>query len=132
MEVKRFRYIDRIDTPQHSILQVSSEIQGILPDNWRSRIGEIICDMLPAGSVSGAPKQATLHLIERAEGTPRGFYCGVFGYFDGQNLDSAVLIRYIEKEGDKFFFRSGGGITVNSDRRSEYNEVIEKIYLPTT
>ena len=132
VEVKRFRYIDTIDTPQRKILQVSSEIQGTLPENWHSHLGEIVCDMLPAGSVSGAPKQSTLRLIKRAEGTPRGFYCGVFGYYDGKNLDSAVLIRYIEQAGNQLFFHSGGGITVNSDCHSEYEEVIAKIYLHTT
>lgn len=130
--VRRFRYIDRIDTPQRSILQVSSEIEGRLPAHWRDRLGEIIADMLPAGSVSGAPKGATLRLIRQAEGMPRGFYAGVFGYFDGCELDSAVLIRYIEQDGGRLYFRSGGGITVNSDCRAEYNEIVEKIYIPAT
>ncbi|MBS6329554.1 MAG: chorismate-binding protein, partial [Prevotella bivia] len=51
---------------------------------------------------------------------------------DGEALDSGVLIRYIEEIDGKNFFRSGGGITVNSNCLSEYNEIIEKIYLPTT
>ena len=89
--------------------------------------------MLPAGSVSGAPKTATIHLIHKAEQEQkRGFYTGVFGYYDGERLDSGVLIRYIEKVQGKFYFRSGGGITVNSNCLSEYNETIEKIYLPAT
>ena len=130
-KVSRFRYIDRIDTPQRSILQVSSEIKGKLPYDWQHHLGEIICSMLPAGSISGAPKQATINLIKRAEGEPRGFYSGVFGYYNGEVLDSAVMIRYIEQVGSQYYFRSGGGITVNSDCLSEYNEVIAKIYLPT-
>ena len=56
----------------------------------------------------------------------------MFGYYDGERLDSGVLIRYIEKVQGKFYFRSGGGITVNSNCLSEYNETIEKIYLPAT
>ncbi len=132
VEVARFRYIDQIDTPQRSILQVSSEIVGTLHNEWQSKMGDIILTMLPAGSVSGAPKAATTHLIRNAEqGQKRGFYTGVFGYYDGERLDSGVLIRYIEEVEGKLFFRSGGGITINSDCLSEYNEVIEKIYLPT-
>ena len=108
VHVERFRYIDRIAT----------------------RRGDILFDMLPAGSVSGAPKSSTLRIIREAEGEPRGYYTGVFGYFDGQTLDSAVLIRFIEEEQGRMYFRSGGGITAYSDCRSEYEEVIEKVYLP--
>lgn len=133
VEVARFRYIDQIDTPQRSILQVSSEIKGTLSNDWQAKLGDIILSMLPAGSVSGAPKKATIHLIHKAEqGQKRGFYTGVFGYYDGERLDSGVLIRYIEEVQGKFYFRSGGGITVNSNCLSEYNETIEKIYLPAT
>ena len=87
--------------------------------------------MLPAGSVSGAPKPRTVQLIKEAEGEPRGFYAGVFGYFDGQALDSGVIIRYIEQAPDgQKFYRSGGGITAMSNAHGEYDEVMEKIYLP--
>lgn len=86
--------------------------------------------MLPAGSISGAPKQSTIDLIKEAEIIPRGYYTGIFGYFDGENFDSAVMIRFIEEHNGEKFFRSGGGITVLSDARYEYEEVIEKIYLP--
>lgn len=78
----------------------------------------------------GGPKSSTLRIIREAEGEPRGYYTGVFGYFDGQTLDSAVLIRFIEEEQGRMYFRSGGGITAYSDCRSEYEEVIEKVYLP--
>lgn len=130
VEVSRFRFIDRIDTPQRSILQVSSEIQGVLHDDWRARLGDILWTLMPAGSICGAPKDSTVRAIAAAEQQPRGFYTGVFGYFDGDSLDSAVLIRFIEQEEDRLFFRSGGGITVNSSCRSEYDEVNQKIYIP--
>ena len=129
VHVERFRYIDRIATRRGDILQVSSEIAGRLPAGY-DRMGDILFDMLPAGSVSGAPKSSTLRIIREAEGEPRGYYTGVFGYFDGQTLDSAVLIRFIEEEQGRMYFRSGGGITAYSDCRSEYEEVIEKVYLP--
>jgi para-aminobenzoate synthetase component 1 len=64
------------------------------------------------------------------EGEKRGFYTGVFGYFDGQDLDSGVMIRFIERRGDKYFYRSGGGITTQSVVESEYQEAIDKVYVP--
>lgn len=127
--VEKLRYIDRLPTSGGEILQVSSLISG---KTMHNRLGDIIFSMLPAGSVSGAPKQSTLRILQDAEGEKRGFYCGVFGYFDGKKLDSAVLIRFIEQKDGKLYFRSGGGITVNSNSLNEYEEVIEKIYLPFT
>ena len=66
-----------------------------------------------------------------AEGYKRGYYTGVFGIFDGDNLDSAVMIRFIEQMNGKLFYKSGGGITMNSDPEKEYNELIDKIYVAT-
>ncbi len=131
VRVERFRYIDRLKTSEREILQVSSEIVGDLPSDYLAHLGDVIFAMLPAGSIAGAPKASTLDVIRRAEPVSRGFYCGVFGYFDGQALDSGVLIRFIEEgaEGRKFF-RSGGGVTIDSDWRKEYDEVLAKIYLP--
>ena len=129
VKVDRFRYIDRITTNKTDILQVSSEITGTLRDNYQN-LGDIIFGMLPAGSISGAPKNATLDIIRQAENIPRGYYTGVCGYYDGKELDSAVMIRYIEQENDRYYFRSGGGITAYSNCESEYKEVLEKIYLP--
>lgn len=128
--VSRFRYIDKIASRQREILQVSSEITGKLSKDYLSGLGDILFKMLPAGSVSGAPKKSTVGIIRKAEKEPRGYYTGVFGYFDGKEFDSAVLIRFIEEADGKKYFRSGGGITIFSDPESEYNEVIEKIYLP--
>jgi len=130
VQLERFRYVDRIKTNKAEILQISSEIAGTLREGNYLNYGDIIFSMLPAGSVSGAPKDATVSIIKEAEKESRGYYTGVFGYFDGRELDSAVLIRYIEKVGDKHFFRSGGGIMAYSDSQSEYDEVIKKIYLP--
>lgn len=130
IRVDKLRYIDHIKTSQGEILQVSSLISGDLDDDYTNHIGDIIFKLLPAGSISGAPKESTVRILKNAEGEPRGYYTGIFGYFDGRVFDSAVMIRYIEKQGEELFFRSGGGITINSDSESEYNEVKEKIYLP--
>ena len=129
VQVKRFRYVEEIQTSKGNILQTSSEITGKLAVGWQEKLGDLIFKLLPAGSISGAPKKATIELIEEAEQIERGYYTGVFGYFDGQNLDSAVMIRYIEKEEEHYFFRSGGGITAKSNAQNEYQEVLKKIYL---
>ena len=129
-KVNRYRYIDKIHTDSGAILQVSSEIESELPNGYEGLIGDILISLLPAGSISGAPKKSTVDIIRKAEGEPRGYYTGVAGYFDGQNLDSCVLIRYIEEVDNKKFFRSGGGITFKSDPQSEYDEIIKKVYLP--
>lgn len=130
VKVNRFRFIDKIDTHEKSLLQVSSEISGVLPNDYASGLGNIFRQLLPAGSISGAPKKKTLEIIRQAETYARGFYTGVFGYFDGSRLDSGVMIRFIRKENGKLIFCSGGGITARSKAQSEYNELIDKVYVP--
>jgi para-aminobenzoate synthetase component 1 len=132
VEVERFRYHDKITSRDKELLQISSKVSGKMSIGYLCHLGEILFKLLPAGSVTGAPKKKTLEIIEKAEQYDRGFYTGVFGYFDGQNLDSAVTIRYIEKYGDKYFYKSGGGITVNSNLELEYQELKDKIYVPTS
>ncbi len=112
------------------LLQVSSEISGVLENNWHERIGDILLSLLPAGSISGAPKRKTIEIIKTVEDYHRGFFTGVFGYFDGNQLDSAVMIRFIEKSGDQLIYKSGGGITIDSDVTREYEEMLEKVYVP--
>lgn len=130
--VSKFRYIDKLKTSHKDLLQVSSEITGTLPPDYHSRIGDILVSLLPAGSVSGAPKQKTVQVIAEAEQEKRGYYTGVFGYFDGHLLDSGVMIRFIEQCNNQLYFRSGGGITTQSDAKTEYQEAIDKVYVPLT
>ena len=131
VKVSRFRYIDKIRTSSKTLLQVSSEIVGRLEKGYMGALGSILVRLLPAGSVSGAPKPRTLEIIRQTESDKRGYYTGVFGIFDGQSLDSGVMIRFIEKRGSKHFYRSGGGITTQSNVESEYQEAIDKVYVPT-
>ena len=130
VRVRRYRYLDRVETRGGALLQVSSEVTGQLREGWRGRLGDLLNRLLPAGSITGAPKGATRALIEQAERHERGFYTGICGRFDGKSLDTGVMIRFIERDGEHYFYHAGGGITINSDCRSEYEEVIEKIYLP--
>ena len=128
--VEKFRYLERLKTNQRDLWQVSSKISGNLPENYASRIGDIILTMLPAGSISGAPKKKTVEIIKAAEQYKRGFYTGIFGYFDGENLDSCVLIRYIENQNGQLVYKSGGGITFMSEAEKEYQELLKKVYIP--
>lgn len=130
VRVRRFRYLDRLETSEGPLLQCSSEIVGRLPANYHANLGDLLLELLPAGSVSGAPKLETLRIIREAEKRVRGYYTGVFGLFDGQRLESAVLIRYIEHSKEGTVYNSGGGITSQSDPESEYRELIQKIYVP--
>lgn len=130
VRVLRYRYMDEVQTNKGSLLQVSSEIRGRLAEDWKASVGTILFRLLPAGSITGAPKRKTMEIIGEAETYRRGFYTGVTGYFDGNRLDSAVMIRFLEQEGDGLLFKSGGGITSRSDLQSEYNEMKQKVYVP--
>jgi para-aminobenzoate synthetase component 1 len=130
VEVTRYRFIDRINSGNGEMLQASSEITGKLKNGFESQLGDIIASMLPAGSVTGAPKKVTIRIINENETYKRGWYTGIFGVFDGKSLDSGVMIRFIEKQDDKFIFKSGGGITCMSEPIKEYEELIAKVYVP--
>ena len=130
VQVEKFRYVEKIKAGEQEILQVSSKITAKLPPNWYETLGDLLQKILPAGSITGTPKRSTVNIIKNIEDYERGFYTGVFGIFDGKNLYSAVMIRFIEKENNKLFYKSGGGITLDSNAKSEYEELINKIYLP--
>ena len=130
VRVEKFRYIDKIKAGRRELLQVSSKISGELEENWQDRLGTILVSLLPAGSISGTPKKKTFQIIKEVEKYDRGYFTGVFGIFDGESLKSAVMIRFIEKIDGHLYYKSGGGITIDSDLESEYNELKTKIYIP--
>jgi para-aminobenzoate synthetase component I len=130
VKVNRFRYVDLVKTSGTNLFQVSSEIVGTLDDDYRSQLGSLLTTLLPAGSVSGAPKARTLEILREAENEKRGYYTGVFGYFDGHELNSGVMIRFIERDGLNYVYRSGGGITTQSLVQNEYEETLNKVYVP--
>jgi para-aminobenzoate synthetase component 1 len=103
--------------------------------DWKNKIGDWFFELLPAGSISGAPKGKTLEIIRDAENDlhqngQRNYYTGVFGLFDGEIFTSAVMIRFIEKNEYGLVYKSGGGITSRSDAKKEYEELNQKIYVP--
>ncbi|RNA61134.1 aminodeoxychorismate synthase component I [Chryseobacterium nematophagum] len=130
VQVDAFQHIDFIKTEQKDLYAMSSQISGILKTEFKGKIGSIMQELLPAGSILGAPKSKTLEIVLAAEKYNRGYYTGVCGWFDGENLDSCVMIRFIEKEGDHLYFKSGGGITHMSKLEDEYQEMKNKIYVP--
>ena len=130
VSVERFRYLQKIEKPDGDIWQASSEITGELKSEYQNKIGDLLFTLLPAGSISGAPKKKTVEIINDAEIADRGYYTGVFGIYDGHNLDSGVMIRCIQKKENQLFYHSGGGITHMSNLEEEYTELIDKIYVP--
>ncbi len=131
VKVTKFRYIDKIYAGQKELLQVSSEIVADMPKNWTTYWQQILMKLLPAGSISGTPKRKTVEIIKEAENYDRGFYTGIFGIINEEKgfLDSGVIIRYVENQNEKFVYKSGGGITLDSDVKSEYQELIDKVYI---
>ena len=130
VKVDEFQRIDYIRTGQNNLYAMSSEISGIVKPEFQRKTGSIMQRLLPAGSILGAPKTKTLEIILSSENYSRNFYTGVAGWFDGENLDSCVMIRFIEEENGKLYFKSGGGITHLSKLADEYQEMKNKIYVP--
>jgi len=130
IKVEQFRYVDRIKAGDKELLQVSSRITAKLPENWHTQIGTLLERITPAGSITGTPKKKTMEIIDQVENYDRGFYTGIFGIFNGKSLRSGVMIRFIEEQDGQMCYKSGGGITIDSDPQSEYEELIDKIYLP--
>ncbi len=131
VRVDKFRYCEKINAGEKKLLQVSSRISGHLNKNWNKNIGDILTSLLPAGSITGTPKRKTVEILKSCEGYDRDYYTGVFGVYDGNTLSSAVMIRFIQKDNNgKIYYKSGGGITSDSNAVLEYQELIDKIYLP--
>jgi len=145
VKVNSFRFIDKIKAGEKELLQVSSEIEATLPENWQYNWLDMLKKMLPAGSITGTPKKKTVEIIKKAENYERGFYTGIFGITDEKTfLDSAVIIRYIENPDNthsqfdnltphaphSYIYKSGGGITIDSNMQEEYEELIKKVYIP--
>ncbi|EQB39969.1 hypothetical protein M947_02810 [Sulfurimonas hongkongensis] len=130
IRVKMFRFVQRVDAGTKELLQVSSHISGFVGDSWHERVGDIVQKLLPAGSISGTPKKKTLEIIEEVESYERGYFSGIFGVYDGVSFDSGVMIRFVEKTKNGYIYKSGGGITLDSDASLEYNELRDKVYLP--
>jgi len=118
--------------PTHYFSLLKEEInKAIIGQEYM--VERLLIGLLGNGHIllEGVPGLAkTVQIIQQAENQPRGYYTGVFGIFDGESLQSAVAIRLIEQTDNGLVFRSGGGITVQSDVQEEYRELIQKVYVP--
>ena len=129
--LKDFRYTEKIQSSDgNEFFQTSSKISGEIKEEYINNIGELIFKLVPAGSISGAPKHKTVQIIKKIEDYERGFYTGVSFFFDGKDIDACVNIRFIEKIEDIYCFKTGGGITSQSKPKDEFQELLDKIYLP--
>lgn len=88
---------------------------------------DVMRDCFPGGSITGAPKQRAMEVIEQLEPHRRGIYCGVIGYvgFDG-NMDSNIAIRTMVFSNQEVRCWAGGGIVADSNCESEYQETLDK------
>ena len=88
---------------------------------------DAIESLLPAGTLSGAPKIRACEIIEELERTPRGVYGGALGYVDfNGNLDTCIAIRMAVKKNNKVYVQAGAGIVADSVPESEYEETYNK------
>lgn len=102
-----------------------SHITGMLKDGVS--IIEALQNIFPGGSITGAPKKRAMEIIAELEETPRSIYTGALGFFSG--TDSArfnIPIRTLTKVGRKVYFHAGGGITIDSDAKEEFAEMMVK------
>jgi len=107
------------------VMHTGSTVKGIIRDD-KSGL-DAVDAVLPAGTLSGAPKIRAMEIINELENNKRGIYGGAIGYIDFKgNLDTCIAIRTVFKKNGKIFVRSGAGIVADSVPENEYNECINK------
>lgn len=107
------------------IMHICSEVEGEIKDGLDAF--DAISALLPAGTLSGAPKIRACQIIEELEKTPRGVYGGALGYIDfNGNLDSCIAIRMAVKKNNKVYVQAGAGIVADSVPENEYAETYNK------
>jgi anthranilate synthase component 1 len=121
VEVEKYHSIERYSHVMH----IGSTIKGIIREDKDAL--DAINAILPAGTLSGAPKIKACQLINDLEDNKRGIYGGAIGYMDFTgNLDTCIAIRIAYKKNGKVFIRSGAGIVADSVPEKEYQECINK------
>jgi anthranilate synthase component 1 len=121
VEVERLRCVERYSHVMH----IGSTIRGVIKDEFDAL--DAIEAVLPAGTLSGAPKIKACQLIGEMENNKRGIYGGAIGYIDFTgNMDTCIAIRIAYKKNGKVFVRSGAGIVADSVPEKEYEECISK------
>ena len=107
------------------IMHLGSAVQGEIRED-RDAL-DALDAVLPAGTLSGAPKLRAMEIINELENDRRGVYGGAVGYLDFTgNMDACIAIRLAFTKNGKVFIRSGGGIVADSDPEKEYQERVNK------
>ncbi|MBP5461124.1 MAG: anthranilate synthase component I [Lachnospiraceae bacterium] len=121
VEVEKYHQIERFSHVMH----IGSTVRGSIRDD-RDALDAIEA-VLPAGTLSGAPKIRACQLIAELENNKRGIYGGAIGYIDfAGNMDTCIAIRIAYKKNGKVFVRSGAGIVADSVPEKEYEECLNK------
>ncbi|MGN0173706.1 MAG: anthranilate synthase component I [Acutalibacteraceae bacterium] len=121
VEVEKYHEIERYSHVMH----IGSTVKGEISDDKDCL--DAVRSILPAGTLSGAPKIMACQLINDLEKNKRGIYGGAIGYIDFTgNLDTCIAIRIAYKKNGKVFIRSGAGIVADSVPENEYQECINK------
>jgi anthranilate synthase component 1 len=107
------------------VMHIGSTVSGDITDGKTGL--DAINAVLPAGTLSGAPKIRAMQIINELEQCKRGVYGGAVGYLDFTgNMDTCIAIRTVYKRGGKVFIRSGAGIVADSNPETEYQESVNK------
>ena len=121
VEVEKLYSIERFSHVMH----IGSTVRGEIRDDKDAL--DAIEAVLPAGTLSGAPKIRACQLIGELENNKRGIYGGAIGYIDFTgNMDTCIAIRLCYKKNGKVFVRSGAGIVADSNPEKEYEECLNK------
>ena len=121
VKVERLHCIERFSHVMH----IGSTVRGEIRDDKDAL--DAIEAVLPAGTLSGAPKIRACQLIGELENNKRGIYGGAIGYIDFTgNMDTCIAIRIAYKKNGKVFVRSGAGIVADSDPEKEFEECLNK------
>ena len=121
VEVERYMSIQRYSHVMH----IGSTVRGTLREDLDAI--SAVDAVLPAGTLSGAPKIRACEIINELENNKRGIYGGAIGYIDfSGNLDTCIAIRIAYRKGNKVFVRSGAGIVADSVPANEFQECINK------
>ena len=121
VEVEKLREILRFSHVMH----IGSTVRGRIREDKDAL--DAIEAVLPAGTLSGAPKIRACQIIDELENNQRGIYGGAIGYIDfSGNMDTCIAIRIAYKKNGKVFVRSGAGIVADSDPEKEYQECLNK------
>lgn len=121
VQVEKLHSIERYSHVMH----IGSTVRGEIDDKYDAL--DAISSVLPAGTLSGAPKIRACQLIGELENNKRGIYGGAIGYIDFTgNMDTCIAIRIAYKKNGKVFVRSGAGIVADSVPEKEYQECINK------